>query len=335
MERNHRITLAQRPVGLPTDDDFAADDVDLPVLAEGEALMRVRYLSIDPTIRTWISDARSYFPPVELGEVVRSAGAGEVVASRCDAYEVGDLVTSLPGWQEYAIVRDDVFTTKAPAGVDAPTLLGAMGQNGITAYVGLMDVGRPKEGETVVISGAAGATGSVVGQIAKIQGCRVVGIAGTAEKCRWLVDELGFDAAVDYHEDGFADALRAATPDKVDIYFDNVGGWILDVVLHRLAMHGRVVLCGAISVYNDATKPPGPSNYLDLITVRGRMEGFNAFDAWDRYDQITDQLAAWVAEGRLQTRETVVEGLGAAPEALRMLFEGGNTGKLLVHLDGS
>ena len=333
MERNRRITLAHRPIGLPADDDFASDEVDLPELADGEALMRVRYLSIDPTIRTWISDARSYFPPVAIGEVVRSAGAGEIVATRCDAYEVGQLVTSLPGWQEHAIVRDDVFTTKAPPGVDAPTLLGAMGQNGITAYVGLMDVGRPKPGETVVVSGAAGATGSVVGQIAKLQGCRVVGIAGTTEKCRWLVEDLGFDAAVDYHDDGFADALREATPDKVDIYFDNVGGWILDVVLHRLAMHGRVVLCGAISVYNDTAKPAGPSNYLDLITVRGRMEGFNAFDAWDRYEEITDQLAGWVADGRLRTRETVVEGLDAAPEALRMLFEGGNTGKLLVHLD--
>ena len=332
MDRNRRVTLARRPEGLPTPADFSTDEVDLPDLANGEALMRVRYLSIDPTVRTWISGARSYFPPVEIGEVVRSSGAGEIMASRCDAYEVGQLVTSLPGWQEYAIVRDDAFTTKVPDGIEATAVLGAIGQNGMAAYVGLVDVGRPQPGETVVVSAAAGATGSVAGQIAKILGCRTVGITGSAEKCAWLVDELGFDAAIDHTADGFADALRAATPKKVDIYFDNVGGWMLDAVLHRLAMHGRVVLCGAISVYNETRKPPGPSNYLDLITARGRMEGYNTFDHWDRFDEITAQLADWVADGRLVARETVVDGLDQAPHALRMLFEGANTGKLLVRI---
>jgi NADPH-dependent curcumin reductase CurA len=254
------------------------------------------------------------------------------VATRCDAYEVGQIVTSLPGWQEYAVVRDDVFTTKVPDDIAATDVLGAVGQNGMAAYVGLVDVGRPTAGETVVVSGAAGATGSVAGQIARVLGCRVVGITGSDEKCRWLTDELGFDAAINHRADGFADALRAATPDKVDIYFDNVGGWMLDAVLHRLAMHGRVVLCGAISVYNDQAKPPGPSNYLDLITVRGRMEGFNTFDAWDRFEEITSRLAGWVADGSIRTRDTVVEGLDQAPEALRMLFEGENIGKLLVHV---
>lgn len=334
MERNRRILLARRPEGLPVADDFTADEVDLPELADGEALVRIRYLSIDPTVRTWISDARSYFPPVELGEVVRASGAGEVVATRCPAYEVGDLVTTLSGMQEYAVVRDDVFTTRVPDGIDATEVLGALGQNGMAAYVGLVDVGRPKEGETVVVSAAAGATGSVAGQIAKVLGCRVVGIAGGEEKCRWLTEELGFDAAIDHtrhpNGDGFADALRAATPSRVDVYFDNVGGWMLDAVLKRLAMHGRVVLCGAISVYNDERKPPGPANYLELITQRGRMEGFNTFDHWDRFPEITAQLVEWVRDGRLRTRETVVEGLDAAPEALRMLFEGANIGKLLV-----
>ena len=332
MERNRRITLARRPEGLPVADDFAADEVDAPELADGEALMRTTYLSIDPTVRTWISDARSYFPPVELGEVVRCPGAGEIVATRCDAYEVGDLVTSLPGWQELSVVRDDVFTTKAPPGIDAPTLLGAVGQNGMAAYIGLLDVGQPRPGQTVVVSAAAGATGSVAGQIAKIKGCRVVGIAGGPDTCAWLTDGLGFDAAIDHRADGFAEALRAATPDRVDVYFDNVGGWILDAVLRRLAVHARVVLCGAISVYNEATKPPGPASYLELITQRARMEGFNTFDHWGRFDEITTELAGWVADGRLQTRETVVEGLDAAPEALRMLFEGANTGKLLVRV---
>jgi NADPH-dependent curcumin reductase CurA len=332
MERNRRITLARRPEGLPVPDDFAVEEVDLPELAEGEALVRTTYLSIDPTVRTWISEARSYFPPVQLGEVVRCPGAGEVVATRCDAYKVGDLVTSLPGWQEYSVVHDDVFTTKAPTGVDAVALLGVLGQNGMAAHIGLLDVGQPREGQTVVVSAAAGATGSIAAQIAKIKGCRVVGIAGSPEKCAWLVDELGLDAAIDHRAEGFAEALRAATPDRVDVYFDNVGGWILDAVLRRLAMHGRVVLCGAISVYNEQRRPPGPSSYLELITQRGRMEGFNTFDHWGRFDEITAELAAWVADGRLVGRQTIVQGLDRAPDALRMLFEGANTGKLLVAL---
>ena len=332
MERNRRITLARRPVGLPTADDFGSDEVPLPELAEGEALMRTTHLSIDPTVRTWISDARSYFPPVEIGEVVRCPGAGEIVATRCDAYAVGDVVTSLPGWQEYSVVRDDVFTTKAPTGVGPVELLGVVGQNGMAAHIGLLDVGRPQPGETVVVSAAAGATGSVAAQIAKIKGCRVVGIAGSDEKCAWLTGELGLDAAINHRAEGFADALRDATPDRVDVYFDNVGGWILDAVLRRLAMHARVVLCGAISVYNEAHKPPGPANYLELITQRARMEGFNTFDHWGRFEEIAAELAGWVADGRIRTRETVVEGLDRAPAALRMLFEGGNTGKLLVRV---
>lgn len=333
MERNRRITLARRPEGLPADDDFTVDEAAVPGLAEGEALMRTTHLSIDPTIRTWISEARSYFPPVEIGEVVRCPGAGEIVATRCDAYEVGDLVTSLPGWQEYSVVRDDVFTTKAPEGVGAVELLSVLGQNGMAAHIGMLDVGRPQRGQTVVVSAAAGATGSVAAQLAKIAGCRVVGIAGSDEKCEWLTGELGLDAAINHHADGFGDALRAATPDRIDVYFDNVGGWILDAVLRRLAMHARVVLCGAISVYNEHHKPPGPSNYLELITQRARMEGFNTFDHWGRFEEITTQLAGWVAEGRLLSRQTIVHGLERAPEALRMLFEGGNTGKLLVEVE--
>ena len=332
MDRNRRITLARRPEGLPVDEDFHTEEVDLPELTEGEALVRTTHLSIDPTVRTWISDARSYFPPVAIGEVVRCPGAGVVVETRCDAYEVGDLVTSLPGWQQYSVVRDDVFTTKAPEGVDAPSLLGVLGQNGMAAHIGLLDVGRPQPGQTVVVSAAAGATGSIAAQIAKIHDCRVVGIAGSAEKCEWLVDGLGLDAAIDHRADGFAEALKAATPDRIDVYFDNVGGWILDAVLRRLAMHARVVLCGAITVYNDAHKPPGPANYLELITQRARMEGFNTFDHWARFEEITSELAGWVADGRLTSRQTVVEGLDRAPEALRMLFEGANIGKLLVEV---
>lgn len=329
-ETNHRITLARRPDGLVEPSDFDADDRPLPDLAEGEALMRTVYLSIDPTVRTWISEAQSYFPPVEIGEVVRCSGTGEVVASRCHAYETGDLVYSLPGWQEYAVVRDDAFTTRLPRGTPLLPVLSVFGANGVAAYFGITDIGRPEPGQTVVVSGAAGATGSLAGQIARILGCRVVGITGSEEKCRWVTDELGFDACINHREPGFADALRAATPDRVDVYFDNVGGWILDAVLDRLAMRARVVLCGAISVYNEPTKPPGPSNYLNLITMRARMEGFNAFDYWDRFSNAVMQLAEWVEEGRLHHREHVVAGLDRAPEALNMLFTGDNVGKLLV-----
>lgn len=329
---NRQIVLRARPQGLPEETDFESTDGPVPEPSEGEAVMRTRYLSIDPTIRTWISDARSYFPPVELGEVVRCSGAGEIVATNCDAYAVGDLVYSLPGWQDYGIVRDDPFTTKLAPDADLIPVLSIFGATGMAAYFGLLDIGRPQPGETVVVSGAAGATGSIAGQIAKLEGCRVVGIAGSEEKCRWVVEDLGFDACINHHDPDFAGALKAATPDRVHIYFDNVGGWILDVVLHRLAMRGRVVLCGAISVYNDEHKPPGPSNYLDLITHRGRMEGFNAFDYWGRLDEAMGRLGAWVTEGKIRRREHIVEGLERAPEALRMLFTGENVGKLIVQV---
>jgi NADPH-dependent curcumin reductase CurA len=329
---NRQILLRARPDGLPEAEDFELVEGEVPEPAPGEAVMRTTYLSIDPTIRTWISSARSYFPPVELGEVVRCSGAGEIVATDCAAYQVGDLVYSLPGWQDYGIVRDDAFTTKLPPGTDLLPVLSVFGATGVAAYFGLFDIGRPSPGETVVVSGAGGATGSIAGQLAKIEGCRVVGIAGGADKCAWVVDELGFDVCLDHRSPTFADDLRAATPDRIDIYFDNVGGPILDLALHRLAMRGRVVLCGAISVYNDEQKPPGPSNYLDLITFRGRMEGFNAFDYWDRLDEALGRLAGLMAEGRLVVREHVVDGLERAPEALRMLFTGENRGKLIVRL---
>ena len=330
MPGNRRITLARRPEGLPTEDCFASDEVDLPELAEGEALIRVSHLSIDPTLRTWISEARSYFPPVAIGEVVRCAGAGEVVATNCDAYAVGDLVTTLPGWQQYAIVRDDVFTTKVPVGVEPIDVLGALGQNGISAYVGLVDIGKAKAGETVVVSAAAGATGSVVGQIAKIKGARVVGIAGGPEKCAWLVDELGFDAAIDYKDGPVGPRLRELCPDGIDVYFDNVGGEILDAALANLALKARVVLCGAISIYTQEGRPTGVANTFSLITRRARMEGFLVLDYLDRFLEAQVDLFTWVAEGRVKHAEHVVDGLEQAPDALNLLFTGGNTGKVIV-----
>ncbi|MCB1017405.1 MAG: NADP-dependent oxidoreductase [Acidimicrobiales bacterium] len=329
---NRQLTLAHRPDGLVRPEDFALVEAPVPEPAEGEAVVRTEYLSIDPTVRTWISEARSYFPPVAIGEPVRCPGAGRVVASAVDAFAVGDPVYTLTGWQDYAVVRDDGFATRLPDDMALTAALGVLGNNGITAYVGMLDIGRPQEGETVVVSAAAGATGSVAGQLAKRAGARVVGIAGRPDKCAWVVDELGFDACVDHRAPDFVERLRAATPQRVDVYFDNVGGPVLDAVLKRLAGHARVVLCGAIAVYNAEHKPPGPANYLELITQRATMTGFNTFDHWDRFGEITDQLAGWLADGSLRSREHVLDGLERAPEALNMLFTGDNLGKLLVRV---
>lgn len=327
---NRQLTLVRRPGGLVEADDFALVTTPVPTPAEGEAVIRTVYLSIDPTVRTWISEARSYFPPVQLGEVVRCPGVGVVVETAGEGFAIGDPVYTLTGWQDYAIVRDDLFSTRLPRGTNLAAALGVLGNNGITAYIGTIEVARVEAGETFVVSAAAGATGSIAGQIAKLRGARVVGIAGRDDKCAWVVDELGFDACVNHRAPDFVEQLRATTPNRVDAYFDNVGGPVLDAVLKRLAPHGRVALCGAIAVYNAEHKPPGPANYLELITQRGTMTGFNTFDHWDRFGAITDELAAWMAEGRLVHREHVVEGLEQAPEALNMLFTGENLGKLVV-----
>jgi hypothetical protein len=317
-------------VGLAAQDDFTADEQPVPEILDGEALLKTLYIGIDPTIRTWLSTAKSYLPPVEIGEVVRSAGAGRVLESRNDRFKVGDVVTHLLGWQEYSVLNDDSFATVFPGSTNPRHSLGILGSTGVAAYAGLVYVGRPKEGETVVVSAAAGATGSVVGQLAKIKGCRVVGIAGSDEKCRHVVENLGFDACINYKNDGFREALKEACPKRVDIYFDNVGGWILNEVLGRLNMGARIVLCGAISVYNAEKKPPGPSNYLNLITVRGRMEGFNGMDHWGKHPEISAELQSYMVDGTLKNYETVVDGLDDAWRTVNMLFTGDNLGKLLV-----
>ncbi len=329
-----QILLARRPEGLVSRDDFTFVDAPMPELADGEALVRSHYLSMDATCRTWLNRGEGYLPAVEIGEVVRASTIGYVVATNCDAYEVGDLVYTLTGWTEYGICRDDLFTTKIAPGTDLKAMMSVFGATGAAAYFGLLDIGRPQEGETVLVSAAAGATGSLVGQIAKIKGCRVVGIAGGPEKCAWVVDELGFDACIDHRAPGLdlVAALKEHCPKRVDVYFDNVGGPILDAALGALAMHGRVVLCGAISVYNDQGRPPGPANYLNLIARRGRMEGFITLDYWDRFDECFDQLRAWAEDGRLRWREHVVQGLDNAPDALNMLFTGENIGKVIVEV---
>jgi hypothetical protein len=332
MTMNRRILLAKRPDGLATEADFRSDEQPVPELEEGEALLQTLYLGIDPTIRTWLSIAKSYLPPIEIGEVVRSAGVCRVLESKCERFEVGDLVTHLCGWQEYSVGTEKSFATTFPASMNPRHTLGVLGSTGVGAYVGLIYVGRPKEGETVLVSAAAGATGSLVGQIAKIKGCRAVGIAGSDEKCRHVVENLGFDACINYKADGFREALKEACPNRIDVYFDNVGGWILNEALGRLSMGARIALCGAISVYNADKKPPGPANYLNLITVRGTMQGFNGMDHWGKHREISAELAKWMEEGKIRNDETILDGLDEAWRSVNMLFTGENIGKLLVRI---
>ena len=327
-----RILLAARPHGLVDGTVLTVDDqATVPEPGDGQALVKVTHLSIDPTIRTWMDDAPGYLPPIGIGDVVRSGGIGEVVASRSDVLPVGSTVFGMLGWQEYAVADGaDGSMTVVPPGLDPAVVLGVLGVTGMTAYFGIKDIGRPRAGDTVVVSGAAGATGSVAGQLARIEGAgRVVGIAGSPDKCAWLVDELGFDDAINYRTDDVGARLRDTCPDGIDVYFDNVGGDILDACLANLAMRARVVLCGAISQYNE-DRPVGPRNYLQLIVKRARMEGFLILDYLDRFPAAQLEMAGWVLEGRIHHREHVVDGLEHAGEALNLLFSGGNTGKVVV-----
>ncbi len=329
MTGNRRITLAHRPAGEVTADCFASDEVDVPEPGPGEALVKVGWLSIDPTIRGWMA-MDTYLPAIEVGAPIRSGGLGEVVASNNDDYPVGSTVFGMTGWQEYAVLGPG--SNPIPDGIDPTAALSVFGITGLTAYFGLLDVGRPVAGETVLVSGAAGATGSVAGQIAKIKGCRVVGIAGSAEKCAWLTDELGFDAAINYRTDDVRSAIRTACPNGVDVFFDNVGGDILEAALGNLALRGRVVLCGAIATYNDTAPRPGPNNLSLLISQRGRMEGFIILDYMSRANEAIGELAGWVMGGDVKFAVDVVDGLENAPVALDRLFTGANQGKVMVRL---
>ena len=333
-EQNRRLVLAKRPSGLVDESTVRLESEAVPEIADGEALVRVRYLSIDPTIRTWMDDVPSYLPPIEIGEVIRSGGVGEVIDSRSEAYTPGQLLFGMTGWQDYVVVDAGERAMQVlPDGVPPGIAIGILGVTGMTAYFGITDVGQVKADDVVVVSGAAGATGSAAGQIAKIKGAKkVVGIAGGAGKCAFIVDELGFDDAIDYKNDNVAARLRETCPDGIDLYFDNVGGSILDDCLGNLALRGRVVLCGAISTYNSDGPPPGPSNYLRLVVNRGRMEGFIILDYLDRFPAAQMEVAAWIAEGKIKSSEHLVQGLEHAPEALNLLFSGGNTGKVIVAL---
>jgi NADPH-dependent curcumin reductase CurA len=331
---NLQCRLAARPVGLPKASDWDFVEEPAPEPDEGEFRVQVEYLSVDPAMRAWMNPGRSYVPPVEIGEVMRAGGIGRIIDSRHPRFAVGEHVYGVFGVQRYAVSDGRGVTRVDTSLAPAPVHLGVLGISGLTAYFGLLDVGKPEPGQTVVVSGAAGSVGSIAGQIARIHGCRVIGIAGGPDKCRWLTEELGFDAALDYKEGDLRARLKQSAPDGVDVFFDNVGGKILESVLARLARGARVVLCGAVSQYNADGPPPGPANYMQLLVARASMTGFVIFDYADRYAEGITQLAQWLRGGDLQSREDVVHGgVEQFPQALRGLFEGANTGKLVLALD--
>lgn len=330
MPSNRQFLLAQRPVGLPGPDTFRRVETAVGEPAEGQVLVRNHYLSIDPAMRGWMNEGKSYIEPVRLGEVMRALGVGEVVASRHPQFPVGGFVGGALGVQDYFLGEPKGFYPVDPKLAPLPLYLSALGMTGLTAYFALLEVGAPQAGETVVISGAAGAVGGIAGQIAKLKGCRVVGIAGGERKCRYLIEELGFDAAIDYKHEDVATGLKRTCPKGVDVYFDNVGGDILDAVLARLAYKARVVICGAISQYNNLEAPVGPRNYLSLLVNRARMEGFVVMDHAAHFPAALRELGGWLASGQLKSREDMVEGLDAFPDALLKLFSGENFGKLVL-----
>ena len=329
--KNTRVLLARRPTGLPDRDTWTVETVEARRPQAGEFLAEVRYISLDPAMRGWIKEGKSYIEPVGIGEVMRAGGVARVVESRHPDFADGDHVVGISGVQSHWLSNGKGVRKIDPERAPLPKYLGVLGMPGMTAYFGILEVGAIQEGETVLVSGAAGAVGSLVGQIAKIKGCRVVGIAGGPEKCAQLLDEFGFDAAIDYKSESLYPALKKACPDGIDVYFDNVGGETLDAALAFLRFRGRVVICGAISQYNEA-KVKGPENYLSLLVNRGRMEGFIVFDFEKDYPRGVRDMGRWLAEGRITSREHVVKGIETFPETLLMLFDGRNQGKLVIEV---
>ena len=330
---NHQVRLAARPSGLPKPSDWKLTEEPMPTPGPGELVAAVSHISVDPAMRGWMNAGASYIDPVEIGAVMRAAAVGRVLASEHPGFEVGDDVYGTFGVQEFALSDGRGVMKIDPSLAPAPAYLGTLGLSGLTAYFGLLDVGRLKEGDTVVVSGAGGAVGNVAGQIAKIKGARVIGIAGGVAKCSWLVDELGFDAAIDYKGQDVRAALRETAPDGVDVFFDNVGGEILDAVLTRLARGARIVICGAVSQYNATGGVRGPQNYLSLLVARASMTGMVIFDYASRYGEASKDIAAWLTDGQLVSREDVLDGgVQRFPDALLKLFAGENTGKLVLRV---
>ncbi|MEE2786696.1 MAG: NADP-dependent oxidoreductase [Myxococcota bacterium] len=330
MQNEQQVILTQRPVGLPTSNDFQLVSTAPCVVADKQVKVAVRYISLDPAMRGWMSDLPSYLPPVRLGAVMRAYGVGVVVESRDENWPVGTLVSGMTGVRSHWLAEAKKLTRLPDLALPLSTFVGPLGIPGLSAYFGLLDVGHFQAGQTVLVSGAAGAVGSMVGQIARLKGGRAVGIAGGPEKCRHLVDDLGFDAAIDYKNDSVRHALKAKLSDGIDVYFDNVGGEILDAALARLKIGARVVICGAISQYNATTRPKGPQNYLALLIRRARMEGFLVTDYVHRYPEALNVLGRWLADGKLLSRETVVDGLDQFVPAFNRLFSGEKLGKLAL-----
>lgn len=331
---NRRFALRQRPNGRIDSETFELLEEELPDIGEGEALVRTEWISLDPTNRAWINDLPGYLPPVQIGETMRGLGLGRVVESKSPAYEEGQLVQGLIGWTENFVASDSMPLQQVPEidGVSPSFYLGVLGMTGLTAWVGMREIGEPKEGETVVVSAAAGAVGSVAGQLAKLDGARVVGIAGGPEKGSLLTEGLGFDAAVDHRADDWLEQLVAATPDGIDVDFENVGGQIMDAIFTRVNLHARIALCGLISGYNDSEPPPGPRAFGNLLVQRAKLQGFIVLDHFDRIQEISGKIGALIAKGDLEPLETVVGGFDGLPEAINMLFDGANVGKLVVRI---
>ncbi len=332
---NRQFRLAARPVGLAKASDWSLTTEAIPEPGEGQVLVKVLQLSLDPAMRGWMNEGRSYIPPVGIGEVMRAGGVGKVIASKNPLHPLGDHVAGAFGVQEYCLIDGEDFARTGLRKIDLhlgslPQWLNVLGMPGMTGYFGLLEVGRPKPGDTVVVSGAAGAVGQAVGQVAKIKGCRAVGIAGGKAKCDFVVEDLRYDACIDYKAGNLKDGLKQHCPRGVDVYFDNVGGDILDTVLTRIGRGARIVVCGAISQYNSTAPVKGPANYLSLLVNRARMEGMVVFDYAARYDEAVRDIAQWMREGKLVSREDVVEGIEQFPSALNRLFSGENFGKLVL-----
>lgn len=332
MEINHQFRLAARPVGLPKRSDW--DYVEEPVRepADGESLVQVQYISLDPAMRGWMNEGKSYVAPVKIGDVMRAGTVGKVIASKNPKFTAGDHVVGMLGVQEYAITDGRGVTKVDPNIAPLPMYLGTLGMPGVTAYFGLLDICQPKPGETVVVSAASGAVGSVVGQIAKRKDCRAIGIAGGPEKCEYIVKELGYDAAIDYKHENVYQALQRHCPKGIDVYFDNVGGDILEAVLALLARRARISICGAISQYNNTGSFKGPANYMSLLINHARMEGFVVTDYADRWGEALRELIGWYVSGKLRSKEDVVAGIETFPETLLKLFRGENFGKLVLQV---
>jgi len=329
---NRQWKLAARPEGKPKSSDFSFEEAPVPEPGDGEVVVAVSHISLDPAMRGWMNDQKSYIPPVELGAVMRAGAVGRVIASNHSRFPIDTWVTGAFGVQTHAVSDGSDIAIVDVTRAKPVTYLSALGMPGMTAYFGFLDVGLPKEGDTVVVSGGAGAVGALVGQIAKIKGCRVVGIAGSRKKCGYMIEQLGFDGAINYKTDNLYESLKEHCPKGIDIYFDNVGGETLDIVLAQIRRGARIVICGAISQYNNTDGIEGPENYLSLLINRARMEGFIVFDYKARYGEGVAAMAGWMKEGRLYTREHIVKGIDKFPEALEMLFTGENFGKLCLEV---